>query len=109
MLISLNINQIIILDELNLMIQNVILNASLPFNLLEHIDFKNLITTGYPGRHVLSRKTLMKNIEAQHKVLLQNMKSLFSKISYLTTTADCWTVFKRFVVSNKLLSYSYHL
>jgi len=84
------------------MIQNMIINASLPFNLVEQIDFKNLITTGYPNRYVLSRKTLMKNIEAQHQVLLQNMKSIFSKINYLTTTADCWTIFKRFVILNKL-------
>ncbi|CAI6372627.1 unnamed protein product [Macrosiphum euphorbiae] len=82
-------------NELNLMIQNLIINASLPFNLVEQIDFKNLITTGYPNRHVLSRKTLMKNIEAQHQVLLQDMKSIFSKVNYLTTTADCWTIFKR--------------
>jgi len=82
------------------MIQNVILNASLPFNLVEQIEFKNLITTGF--RHVLCRKTLMKNIEAQYQVLIQNIKSLFSKISYLTTTADCWTIFKRFVILNKL-------
>ncbi|KAE9521781.1 hypothetical protein AGLY_017832 [Aphis glycines] len=82
-------------NELNLMIQNMIINASLPFNLVEQIDFKNLITTGYPNRHVLSRKTLMNNIETQHQVLLQNMKSIFSKVNYLTTTADCWTIFKR--------------
>ncbi|KAL4085077.1 hypothetical protein QTP88_027369 [Uroleucon formosanum] len=63
------------------MIQNImIINASLLFNLVEHIDFKNLITTGYPNRHVLSRKTLIKNIEAEHQVLLQNMKSIFSKV-----------------------------
>lgn len=82
------------------MIQNVIINASLPFNLVEQIDFKNLISTGYPGRHVLSRKTLMKNIKLQHQVLVKNMKSLFSKVDYLTTTADCWTIFKRFVILN---------
>lgn len=82
------------------MIQNVIINASLPFNLVEQIDFKNLISTGYPGCHVLSRKTLMKNIKLQHQVLVKNMKSLFSKVDYLTTTADCWTIFKRFVILN---------
>lgn len=48
----------------------------------------------------------MKNIEAQHQVMLQNMKSIFSKVHYLTTTADCWTIFKRFVILNKLLSNS---
>jgi len=35
---------LLFLDELNLMIQNMIINASLPFNLVEQIDFKNLIT-----------------------------------------------------------------
>lgn len=80
------------------MILNVIINASLPFNLVERIDFKNLITSGYPNRQVLSRKTLMKNIEVQHQHLLQNMKTIFSNVSYLTTTADCWTIFKRFVL-----------
>ncbi|CAI6361426.1 unnamed protein product [Macrosiphum euphorbiae] len=73
----------------------MIIDASLPFNLVKQIGFKNLIITGYPNRHVLSRKTLMKNIEAQHQVLLQYIKSIFSKVNYLTTTADCWTIFKR--------------
>ncbi|KAL4085405.1 hypothetical protein QTP88_027264 [Uroleucon formosanum] len=90
--------------ELNLMIQNMIINASLPFNLVEQINFKNLITTGYPNRHVFSRKISMKNIEAQHQVFLQNMKSIFFKVNYLTTTADCWTIFKSITRESCLLA-----
>jgi len=77
------------------MIQNLVINASLPFSLVEHEDFKKLVTVGYNGCHVLTRKTLMKNIMVQHENLIQTMKDAFSKVEYLTTTADCWSIFKR--------------
>ncbi|KAF0686396.1 Uncharacterized protein FWK35_00036877 [Aphis craccivora] len=81
--------------ELNSMIQNLVINASLPFSLVEHEDFKKLVTVGYNGCRVLTRKTLMKNIMVQHENLIQTMKDAFSKVEYLTTTADCWSIFKR--------------
>lgn len=86
------------------MIQNLIINASLPFNLVEQEDFKKLVTFGYNGRHVLSRKTLVKNITFQHENLIQIMKDAFSRVEFLTTTADCWSIFKRFAI--KMLKYS---
>ncbi|XP_025202919.1 uncharacterized protein LOC112600006, partial [Melanaphis sacchari] len=67
--------------ELNL-IQNLVINAALPFNLVEHEDFKKLVTVGYNGCHVLRRKTLMKNITVQHENLILTMKDTFSKGLY---------------------------
>jgi len=59
------------------MIQNLVINASLPFNLVEHEDFKKVVIVGYNGCHVLTRKTLMKNLMVQHENLIQTMRYIF--------------------------------
>ncbi|KAL4088662.1 hypothetical protein QTP88_023749 [Uroleucon formosanum] len=58
-------------SHLDTMIQKLIINQCLPFSLVESDDFKLLVQEGYPTLKVIS---------------LEN---------YITTSADCWSIFKR--------------
>lgn len=80
------------------MIQNLVINASLPFSLVEHDILKKLVISGFNGCHVLPRKTLMKNITSQHEKLIKTIKERFFKVEFLTTTANCWSIFKRYAI-----------
>lgn len=77
------------------MIQKLIINQCLPFSLVESEDFKVLIQEGYPNLKVISRPTLMKRLDSNISTLLKNMKENMSHVIHITTTADCWSIFKR--------------
>ncbi|XP_029348038.1 uncharacterized protein LOC115034755 [Acyrthosiphon pisum] len=80
---------------LDTMIQKLILNQCLPFSLVESDDFKLLIQEGYPTLKVISRPTLMKRFDNNVVDVLQNLKKEMSLVNHVTTTVDCWSIFKR--------------
>lgn len=84
-----------VLDELDTLVQNLIVNVCLPFSLVEQTDFKTLIQKGFPGRTLMSRPTLMKRLDTQFQHHLNCLKKEMANIEYLSTTADCWSIFKR--------------
>lgn len=71
------------------------MNACLPFSIVDHFDFKTLIQKGFPGRTLMSRPTLMKRLNTQFQHHLIRLKEEMTNIEYFTTTADCWSIFKR--------------
>lgn len=77
------------------MVQKLIINQCLPFSLVESEDFRLLIQGGYPMLKLVSRPTLMKRFDNNTVELLKNMKKEMSFINHITTTADCWSIFKR--------------
>jgi len=77
------------------MIQKLIINQCLPFSLVESDDFKLLVQEGYPTLKVISRPTLMKRLDSNTSEILKNMKKKLSHENHTTTTADCWSIFKR--------------
>lgn len=79
-------------------IQNLVVTASLSFSLVEHDDLKKLVTSEYNFCHVLSSKTLMKNVTSQHEKLIKTMKERFSKVEFLVTTAHCWSIVKKYPI-----------
>lgn len=54
----------IFLGEFDQLILNLIVNATLPFSLVEQNDFKLLCQKGFPSRTLLSRPTLMCRLNA---------------------------------------------
>ncbi|CAI6375146.1 unnamed protein product [Macrosiphum euphorbiae] len=82
-------------DTLNQMVQDLIINASLPFNLVSHENFKDIISKGFPGRNLMCRQTLMQNIDKSFNILFDKLKSKLNSVEHLTTTADAWSTFKR--------------
>lgn len=84
-------------DTLNQMIQDLIINATLPFNLVLHENFKDIISKGFPGRNLMCRQTLMKNIDKSFNILFDKLKSKLNSVEHLTTTADAWSTFKRYI------------
>ncbi|XP_060855581.1 uncharacterized protein LOC132933288 [Metopolophium dirhodum] len=82
-------------DTLNQMIQDLIINASLPFNIVSHVNFKDIISKGFPGRNLLCRQTLMKNIDKSFNIVFEKLKCKLNSVEHLTTTADAWSTFKR--------------
>lgn len=85
------------------MIQKLILNQCLPFSLVESDDFKLLIQEGYPTLKVISRPTLMKRFDSNVVDVLKNLKKEMSVVNHVTTTADCWSIFKRYVCAYLLM------
>lgn len=82
------------------MIQDLIINASLPFSLVSHDNFKDIISKGFPDKKLLCRQTLMKNIDKSFSIMSEKLKSQLALIDHLTTTADAWSTFKRYSPSN---------
>lgn len=85
-------------DSLDQIIQDLIINASLPFNLVSHDNFKDIISKGFPGRNLMCRLTLMKNIEKSFNILFEKLKCKLNSVEHLTTTADAWSIFKRYIL-----------
>lgn len=79
------------------MILDLIVNASLPFNLVDHENFKKIINHGFPGKNVLCRQTLMKYINTKYNVVFERLKSKLASVNHITTTVDAWSTFKRYV------------
>lgn len=68
------------------MIQDLIINASLPFNIVSHVNFKDIIFKEFPGRNLMCRQTLMKNIVKSFNIVFEKLKCKFNLVDHLTTT-----------------------
>lgn len=79
------------------MIKDLIINASLQFNLVSHVNFKDIISKGFPGRNLKCRQTLMKNIDRSLYILFEILKCKLNSVEHLTTIADAWSTFKRYI------------
>lgn len=89
---------IIVLGEFDQLVLNLIVNATLPFSLVEQNDFKLLCQKGFPNRTLLSRPTLMCRINTAYDQLICNLIKDMSSVEFLTTIADCWSIFKRYTL-----------
>jgi len=79
------------------MIQKLIINRCLPFSLVEYPEFKSILQIGFPKLNTLSRPTLMKRIDSNTNSMLENLKKELSLVKHISTTADCWSIFKKLV------------
>jgi len=71
------------------------MSATIPFSIVENEDFKHLINCGFSNKNLLSRPTLMKKINQMSEVLVENLKNEMVSIKNITTTVDCWSIFKK--------------
>jgi len=71
------------------------MSATIPFSIVENEDFKEIINRGFPKKNFLSRPTLMKKINQMSEVLVDNLKKEMDSIQHITTTVDCWSIFKK--------------
>lgn len=62
---------------------------------MENSAFKEIIERGFPNRNLLSRPTLMKQIESEFESSVTKHKLKLSKILHAATTAGCWSIFKK--------------
>jgi len=65
------------------------------FSVVESPDFIKLVTTGFPGKHVMSRKTLVGDIETMAQSMKQDLIGQLASASTVCTTADIWTAHNR--------------
>jgi len=84
------------------MITEFVIMCNHAFNIVEEEKFKIIIQKGFPNRQCLSRKTLMNKISTTAADLKSKLKAQLSstEIKHVCATADCWSVFKRFVNNN---------
>lgn len=81
-------------DKISEAVVQYIVGCSTPFTVVEHPDFINLLkVTGV--KHVPNRKQVMDKLESSFKAMKESLKEDLQNVSYVCTTADCWTVFKR--------------
>lgn len=90
-----------LLEHLNSMVTEFVIMSN-AFNIVEEEKFKIIIQKGFPNRQCLSRKTLMNKISTTAADLKAKLKAQLSstEVKYVCATADCWSVFKRFVNNN---------
>lgn len=74
----------------------LIINTVSPFTLIEHpafIEYCKLTSQKVP----VSRRSLMRDVEKLFEGLIKEMKTEFNNIAHVCLTADCWSVFHRYV------------
>lgn len=71
-----------------------VVGTNSPFSIVEHIDFVNLMKVA-GGLHPLNRKRLMDKLQNSLEIMKEELKNCLGGVQYVSTTADCWTVFKR--------------
>lgn len=62
---------------------------------MENSAFKEIIERGFANRKLLSRPTLMKQIESEFESSVTEHKLKLSKTLHVATTVDCWSIFKK--------------
>jgi len=80
-------------DNANL---QLIISTVSPYSLIEHpafIKYCQMTSNKVP----VSRRTLMRNVESMYNQMIQQMKNDFVNINYVCITADCWSIFHRYI------------
>ncbi|XP_050522884.1 uncharacterized protein LOC126895259 [Daktulosphaira vitifoliae] len=80
------------LDQLLL---RFIVNGGLPFTIIENSILKDIIERGFPKKSIMSRPTLMQRITENCNLLKNQLKTQMSKLAYIATTADAWSIYKK--------------
>lgn len=77
------------------MVQELVVNANLPFSFVEQRSFRHLMQCGFPGRHVMSRPKLMSEISKDAAETKEVIRKKLGDLQYVSSTADCWSLHKR--------------
>jgi len=73
----------------------VVVGALLPLSIVEVPEFKQLITTLQPNRHVLCRSSLRALLVDDAATMKDKLVSLLKDQDYVATTTDGWTTYGR--------------
>lgn len=84
-----------IADKLDKVILECIVSAALPFRIVENEDFRLLIETGYRGRKLMSRPTVVRKLNTIVAQIRANVLEKLAEPQYIASTADCWSVHKK--------------
>lgn len=90
-------NFVLSIGRLNNLVVNFIISSSIPFSVVENNDFKDIIKLGFPKKSLMCRSTLMKYINKKSDYIVSNLKETLDSVKYVTTTVDCWSIFKKYV------------
>ena len=74
---------------------NLVIGALLPLRIVEVQEFKELITTLQPQRHVLCRTSLRALIVGDAATMKEKLISLLKMQDFVATTTDCWSAYGR--------------
>lgn len=70
-------------------------NVSAPFRITENEDSRLLVETGYKGRKLMSRPTVVRKLNAVVAQIRVNLLEKLAGPQYISSTADCWSVHKK--------------
>lgn len=82
-------------STVNKLVTNFVVGDMQAFSVVESPDFIKLVTSGFPGKKVMSRKTLVGEIETMAQSMKQDLICHLSSASTVCTTADIWTAHNR--------------
>lgn len=82
-------------SAVNRLVTNFVVGDMQAFSVVESPDFIKLVTSGFPGKNVMSRKTLVGEIETMAQSLKQDVIGQLSSVAAVCTTADIWTAHNR--------------
>ncbi|XP_042144251.1 uncharacterized protein LOC121832865 isoform X2 [Ixodes scapularis] len=77
------------------MVQELVVNANLPFSLVKQRSFRHLMQCGFPSRHVMCRPKLMSEISKDAAETMEVIRKKLGDLQYVSSTADCWSLHKR--------------
>lgn len=84
-------------EDVDSMIINFVCDAMLPFNVVENPSFKILINAGFPNKTILDRKATTESVTRKFADMKNALTDSFRAINYICITADCWTVYHRYI------------
>ena len=76
-------------------IVRLFVNNILPLHVVESEEFVDLVRTLNPTKVSLSRRTLGRRIDDKQRAVEEALINTFDGLTYLATTADCWTAHNR--------------
>ncbi|XP_055534147.1 uncharacterized protein LOC129723764 [Wyeomyia smithii] len=75
---------------------NLIMAEGLPFKIVDSVYFKAVAELGLPeGLSVGSRQSLANRMDIKFSAMMTNLKAHLASAKNVSTTADCWTKFRR--------------
>lgn len=85
-------------SELNKLTVAAVCDAMLPHTIVDNKSVRSLLQAGFPGRKILKRKALFRNIDDDFKLMQEDMKKEFQKLDSVCLTVDSWTSYRWYAI-----------
>lgn len=83
-------------NGLNKLLVDLICDGMLSFSILDNKSMRKLLEAGFPGKTILSRRSVVPLIENDFQQLISDVKQELQQQKYVCLTCDSWTSYRRY-------------